>query len=608
MRRQPPAAGEIEAVRAELQRLGYLSHRVERYLLQDALRPERPLLTVSVLAAKVGVLGGALLALGAAVLLAAWNPGVTATPFDLPLLVLHLLLPATALFGLSFLLLAGVLAAVLHFRPGLRIDALSLAVGIGGGVALAALALWRGRELVAPLPWSAVAAMTLGGAGAAYLLGRVLYHGLLALAIRLTDRAPRRRPGVRRFLLPAAAAVALGLLLLPAALAAHRPAVIGPGTLPAARGDRTLLVGIDGVLTEELDYLLARGALPALGRLSRDGARLSYARDDEPPAAFWISVATGLPSSAHGVEAVDSFRPVGMDTALAVTGPFRAYFASVAEPLGLARHRAMLATRRHAYTWWELVGRGGAPVAVVDWWGTYPATRLPGLVLAHGAYQLLDRADPAAVAPAERLAEVRAARERLREEAEAEPAVSIALAALPAPAASRLAETALLPDAFYRRVAAEEAARAPQALAVYLPAVDLVADGWPAEGVALGDLIASELAAADRLLAGLLAGGGFETVVVVVDPGRRGGSEGRALMWRAAGCSGEARVPVEAIAAGLFRAAGLAQSAELPLPPAACRWPAPAARIPTYGRRDAVEEGEARGDEYLRNLESLGYL
>ena len=47
---------------------------------------------------------------------------------------------------------------------------------------------------------------------------------------------------------------------------------------------------------------------------------------------------------------------------------------------------------------------------------------------------------------------------------------------------------------------------------------------------------------------------------------------------------------------------------ELPLPPAVCRWPAPPARVPTYGRRDAAEAGETPGDEYLRNLESLGYL
>jgi hypothetical protein len=609
MSRQPPSAGEIEAVRSELQRLGYLSHRVERYLLQDALRPERPLLTVSLLAAKVGVLGGALLALGAALLLAAWNPGMAASPFDLPVLVLHLLPPATLLFGGAFLALAGVLAAALRLRPGLRIDALSLAVGLSGGVALAALALWRGRDLVAPLSWPVVAAMASGGAAAAYLLGRLLYHGLLALAIRLTDRAPRRRAVVRRYVLPAAATVVLALLLLPAALAAHRPPVVAPGVIPAKTGDRLLLVGIDGVLPEELDYLLARGALPALGRLARDGARVTYERPDEPPAAFWITVATGLPSAEHGVEAVDSFRPVGMETALAVNGPFRPYWERVAAPLGLARHRALLATRRRAFTFWELLGRGGTPLAVVNWWGTYPATRQPGLVLAHGAYQLLAQSDAAAVSPPARAVEVMELRRGVSSPSEPGPSLAVARAALPATAAARLADVALLPDAFYREAAAREASRRPRALALYLPAIDLAADNWIGGDVALSDLIEAELTAADRLLAALLAGEPFGTVLVVVDPGRRAAGEGRALLWRAAGCAGEASLPPQALAAGLFRAAGLPQSAELPLPPDACRWPAPPARVTTFGRRDAGAAGEgARGDEYLQNLESLGYL
>src|SRR3954451_10363486 len=100
MTRPAPTTGEVEAVRSELQRLGYLSHRVERYLLQDALRPQQPLRTVLLLAVKLGVLGGALLALGGALLLLAWNPPLMQAPLDLPLLVLHLLPPSALAFGL----------------------------------------------------------------------------------------------------------------------------------------------------------------------------------------------------------------------------------------------------------------------------------------------------------------------------------------------------------------------------------------------------------------------------------------------------------------------------------------------------------------------------
>jgi hypothetical protein len=166
----------------------------------------------------------------------------------------------------------------------------------------------------------------------------------------------------------------------------------------------------------------------------------------------------------------------------------------------------------------------------------------------------------------------------------------------------------LLPDAFYRRLLRDEAARGPRMAVVYLPALDLVAAGWSGGEVAFGDLLHAELAAADRLLGELLADGEWGTVLVVVDPGRRGAGEGRALLWRRAGCAGRGEVrPVE-LAAALFRAAGLAQSAELPPPPASCRWPAPPARVPSYGAPPGEQAEPDRGEEYLHNLQSLGYV
>ncbi len=619
MTRHAANPAEVEAVRSELQRLGYLSHRVERYLLQDALRPERPLATATSLAAKLGVLGGILMALGSALLLLAWNPPLLAAPLDFALLVLHLLPVSALLFGLAFLLLAGVLAAALRFRPALRIDSLSLAVGLAGGVGLLALALWRGRELLAPLPPLSATLLALGGAAAAYLLGRLLYQGLLALAIRLTDRAPRRRLLVRRYLLPAGALAALVLVALPAAVAAGRTPVAAATFLPTAQGERVLLLGIDGIRGDELDYLLARGTLPALSGLAGDGVVLSYPRGEEPPAAFWTTLATGLPTPEHGVAAVDSFKPAGMETALAVNGPFRWYWADVARPLGLAQQRPVLSNRRSAPAFWELVGRGGAAVAAVGWWGTYPASPAPGLVVAHGGYQLLAEGAVGAVAPAAREPELAALRERVAAGDE-EAALGIARAALPAAAAARLAERALLPERFYRLAFAAEAAHTPRAAALYLPAVDLAADGWQGSEVAFADLMAAELGAADRLLGDLVAKGGWGTVAVVVDPGRRGGGEGRAVLWRrrvggVRSCEGPSSdasgarplVTPEALAAGLFRAVGLPQSAELPPPPDVCRWPSPPAQVPSFGRREVPAPGPG-GDEYLRNLRSLGYL
>src|ERR1044072_445480 len=197
-------------------------------------------------AAKLGLLGGSLVAVGGGLLLLAGNPPLAGAPLDLAVLVLHLLPVSALVVGAAFLVLAGVLAALLRLRPALRIDSLSLVVGIAGGVGLLAWVLWRGRELLAPLPLSSVVLLGLGGAGAAYLLGRLLYQGLLALAIRLTDRAPRSRLMVRRYLLPAVAVVALALVALPAAVAAGRPPVVAAGFLPTVRGGGGVVVGGDG--------------------------------------------------------------------------------------------------------------------------------------------------------------------------------------------------------------------------------------------------------------------------------------------------------------------------------------------------------------------------
>jgi hypothetical protein len=397
-------------------------------------------------------------------------------------------------------------------------------------------------------------------------------------------------------------------------------------------GERVLLIGIDGVLPGEFDYLLKRGALPTFSRLASDGVTLRYERDpEEPPAAFWTTVATGLPSPAHGVAAVDSFRPLGMETALAVNGPFRWYWAQVARPLGLARQRPLLSNRRSAFTFWELVGRGGSRVAAVNWWGTYPAGRLPGLVVAHGGYQLLGEGAAGAFVPESQGGALAHLRQRVVSEGDA--ALGVARAALPERAASALAQRALLPDSFYRFAFLTEALFAPRAAALYLPAVDIAADGWAGGEVAFADLLAAELEETDRLLGQLAAGGdAWGTVLVVLDPGRRGGSEGRALLWRRDACglaepsstaawmverapaakpdaSGVAGlVRPEELAAALFRAAGLPQSAELPAPPSVCRWPAPPATVPSYGRREAAGAAAAGSDEYLQNLRSLGYV
>jgi hypothetical protein len=612
------SAPELEDVRADLRRLGYLSGRFDRFLLQDALKPRRPGRAAAVLTVRVALLGGGALAAAFAVALAVVNGNLEASPFDLAVLFVHLLPWSVLAAGLAFLALAGLLVLVLTLYPVRRIESLSVAVALVAGVALAVAAVVRLGPALSGSGALHLALAVLLGAALVGTVVKVVHAGLLSLAIRLTRTPPTERALSRRWAAAAGLAAAL-LLAVPALLAARPglPAVVP--SLPSAPGERVLLVGVDGVRPAELEYLLARGELPALRRLlAGGGLLLAYRRPEGPPASFWTTVATGLPAGEHGVVAVDSYRPVGVETPLARSGSLRLLWRAETA-LGLAEHRPLLANRRTALAVWELAARGGQPVAAVGWWATYPAEPLPGLVVAHGAWQLLAEGVERAVAPEGRRDELASlAREVAGEE------VDGVVAALPSAEARLLADRALLPDRFYRRASlaalAGDLGPPPRAAAVYLPGPDIAADLWRGSELAFADLVREELATTDAFLARALAVHDPGTVAVVVDPGRRagGGGAGRVVLWRRAGCrpDGEtgaggaaaAALDPAAIASGLLAALGLPASAELPAPPAACPWPAPPARLPTYGRRLEPARPARGAGEYLESLRSLGYL
>jgi hypothetical protein len=599
-----PAQGhDLEGVRSELRRLGYLDHRFERFLLQDALRPRQPGRTLLLLTAKVGLLAGVALALALALALAVANRNLTASPLDLAALFLHLFLPMSVATGLAFLALCGLILLVIRLYPVRRIETLSLVLALAAGAVLLAFALRLGREVLAEGRLSQVAILVVIAPPVIYLLIKLTYQGLLGLAIRFTEEAPVGRLFSRRWL-GFTILAALVVLTVPAVVSARRASAPAPTALPTGPGERVLLIGIDGVLPEEAEYLMALAELPAMGRLAREGRLLSYRRAAEPPASFWTAVATGVPGPDHGVSSLDSFLPLGVRTPLARNGPLRAWWSRVEVPLGLAEYRPILANRRRAFTVWELASRGGEPALAVNWWATYPAEPLPGLVVAHGAYQLLREGAAGAVAPPAAAGRVAALVQSI---AGGGPDPRLQ-AALPPAAAATVLERALRPDRFYRDVFLQGLAAEPKAAALYLPGLDIAADGWRGGDVAFADLVRAELAATDRLLARSLAGVG--TVAVVLDPGRRRqGGEGRVILWRRQGCNpGRGVTTPEAVGSGVLRALGLPQSQELPPPAAGCRWAPPPVVVPGYGEpRRGIPQGPESA-EYLQSLRSLGYL
>ncbi len=598
---------DLDAVRSELRRLGYLDRGFERFLLQDALKPRQPARALLGLIVKVGLLAGLALAAALSLALVVANGSLTASPLDLFALVLHLFPPLALATGLAFLALCGVILLVIRLTHVRRIETLSLVVALAAGAGVLALALQLGREVLSEGRLEQVAVLVLATPPVVYLLIKLVYQGLLSLAIRFTEEAPLGRLFSGRWL-GLAIVLAVALLTLPAVVLARRAPAVAPVALPTGPGERVLLVGIDGVLPEEIDYLMTLGELPEVTRLAREGRVLSYRRRPEPPASFWTAVATGVPGPDHGVVALDSFLPLGCRTPLAKSGPLRAWWSGVEVPLGLAEHRPILANRRRAFTVWELASRGGEPALAVNWWATYPAAPIPGLVVAHGAYQLLREKADGAVAPKSETASVAAAAALASAPGSGD---SRLVAALRPALAAEVLDRAILPDRFYREVFARHLSTSPRAAALYLPGLDIAAAGWRGGDVAFADLMRSELAATDRLLAGALDGVG--TVVLVLDAGRRKeGGEGRILLWRRAGCAGTreglAKSSPEAVAAALLRALGLPQSAELPLPPPGCRWEPPPVVVAGYGEPHRGTPQGPESEEYLRSLRSLGYL
>ena len=287
-----------------------------------------------------------------------------------------------------------------------------------------------------------------------YLMVKLVYNGLLTLAIRFTDAAPVGRLFSGCWLGLAILAGA-ALLALPALVAAISALRADPAAAPVAAPHRAGRAG--GAAGDR--RRAARGdRLPAgarraagAGAPGRDGtAPRLPPQAREPPASFWTAVATGVPGPDHGVTSLDSFRPLGVRTPLARSGPLRAWWSRVEVPLGLAEYRPVLANRRRAFTVWELASRGGEPSLAVNWWATFPAEAIPGLVVAHGAYQLLREGAEARW----RLAPKRPAVAALAARSGQEPRRTRRLAAaLPAAGGGARCSTApCCPDRFYREV------------------------------------------------------------------------------------------------------------------------------------------------------------
>jgi predicted AlkP superfamily phosphohydrolase/phosphomutase/tetratricopeptide (TPR) repeat protein len=184
------------------------------------------------------------------------------------------------------------------------------------------------------------------------------------LADRLRDSLLKEDPG-------SSAEVHLGTPIL----APEVQASFARETLFARRADtgiNLLLIGLDGADWDVIEPMAARGELPNLARLRRDGA-WARLRSSVPTLSplLWTTVATGKSPDRHGIND------------FLVNDP------------RTGRRVPINSTFRRVRAFWNILSEAGLPVDVVAWWATYPAETVRGRLVSdrvsYSTFNISDR-------------------------------------------------------------------------------------------------------------------------------------------------------------------------------------------------------------------------
>lgn len=603
-----------EDVRRALVLRGYLQGRIERFVLGDAFAATGPraLARTSLKAALLGapILGGLL----AASTVASNRPAIGARD-ALVLWLYFAILAAAALFALDWA--AAVASAAWARRRGARQnDALRAGLIVAVPLLCYLVVAWvlggPERGLLSDLAFLAGATTT--ATLVAWLAGLVSLAGIVGRTGEVPDRKRRFVAIAISVLLPVAAA-----LFVVRATPKEGARAIPPSAFPpAARVERLLVIGVDGLdggllassgadATEHLLALLARGAVyPKRHKLAE-------------PAEVWTTIATGMPADAHGV------RQAGATQLPGIAAPIAARSGPVAIDAAL---RFLLPTRtvpasgagRRVRALWEITGLERKS-AVVGWWATWPARgtegdpsseyvvsdRVLAKILLHGA-------EDRDTAPESLYA-------RLAAEFPANKAIWRAtfderFTSFPEHLRALLWESFLI-DAFAWRTALlilDDPLLSTEI--AYLPGLDILRSRL-ASLPGRDETVAAYLRWLDATVFTELAARSGERLVIVADPGRSAGAGAEGFVAVVGGgatprCVGPTVDDLD-VAPIVLREASLPASGEMQgRAPDRCFEDAAAApaKIATWGRRGraAAQQGSDYDPEMVERLKSLGYL
>jgi hypothetical protein len=542
------ADSDVDFLRAQLRERGYLSQGIERWFAQDPWSSRAFWLELATVAGKAAVL----------IALFAVLPVMTVMLFRNHPLTAGETLLMTLVYAVTFLVPAFVffivVALVLRLRPAVVIDTPRALLAISFAAAAVftlPLILWWYRFDALPSTAELIAGLVLI-AGFFLVVTVVASAAFLSFSIYELRRVPAIHQKPRGVPMTIAAAILIALLFLPAYAGQDRqaPPPIQVVTTPVMR--HLALIAVDGLT---FDIFRARRDL---------AGEFAYATPVAPPPGGstterWASAGTGVPTTVHGVRAIEGIRLAGGRHLVQTLSRDDLALRDIAPILRLARREPLPPTvRRRDYVWEIFAGRG-LPAASINWWTTAGVHA--------GALDSVDQATVFGAATASNVP--------------------------PAEAALKIDATAA------RRFVSALDLDAPQFATVYLPALDVILNR-------LGVDQSTQLAASTRALDGVRAAVDearrrrFDVILIGL-PGDR--LSGQGVLASTIPLAPHAHSAYD-LAPTLCALMGFPPSAEMPGTALTAAPP----RIATYGARASAAAAAKVDEEYYRELKSLGYI
>jgi Type I phosphodiesterase / nucleotide pyrophosphatase len=386
-----PPSTSLEEVRKRLQSFGYLNSKIERFYLLSLSRTASQFLNRLVLSFRVGILAGTVGAILMTAGTLVFNIEILKRPFDIALLLFYF----EVFFVLAFTLLEFVLiilvAGLVRITERSKLFFAGQAISFLIGILFFGYFFYWGRTQIDYLRLFSnvsIVAMFLVVTLSCILVAKFSWLGFL-VAFRESETG-RLLPNWKKLNAEFLLALTAILVLLPFVLTrGESSAKSNPPMAVFSTPDRWILVAIDGISLELLQRFSNSGALPHLHQMMLESEPLPLQMKEPPvPPVVWTSVATGVPSSQHGIRTPEVRRWRGQSSWIQET-PLELAVHSIMVHAGFGQRQPVSGYLRKVKTFWEILSDSGMRVGIINWWGSWPARWLRGWNISERYYYKL---------------------------------------------------------------------------------------------------------------------------------------------------------------------------------------------------------------------------